>query len=84
VRRMVLFTCPYCRAEYELTTASWSFQQLSYATCQVCSRTMCSWSARSVPRFTFMRLSEGKTSDPGVRVRAPLAAVSQETRSRAA
>ena len=27
---MVIFKCPYCRTEYEMTTARLSFQQRSY------------------------------------------------------
>jgi hypothetical protein len=30
---MVFFKCPYCRTEYEMTTARLSFQQRSYANC---------------------------------------------------
>jgi hypothetical protein len=32
---MTKFKCPYCPAEYELTVAHLSFQQRSYANCQV-------------------------------------------------
>jgi hypothetical protein len=46
--------CPYCRAEYELTTARLSFRQRSHAKCHVCHRTMYSWSSRNVPLFTFV------------------------------
>jgi hypothetical protein len=28
---VVIFKCPYCRTEYEMTTARLSFQQRSYA-----------------------------------------------------
>ena len=34
---MVIFKCPYCRTEYEMTTAHLSFKQCSYAKCQVCN-----------------------------------------------
>ena len=37
---MVIFKCPYCRTEYEMTTAPLSFKQHSYAKCQVCHQTM--------------------------------------------
>lgn len=57
---MTVFKCPYCPAEYELTTARLSFQQRSYANCQVCHQTMYSWSSRNVPRFMLMKPSEGK------------------------
>ena len=60
MKRMSIFKCPYCPAEYELMTAHLSFQQRSYASCQVCHRTMYSWSSRNVPHFTFMNASEGK------------------------
>jgi hypothetical protein len=56
---MAIFKCPYCRAEYELMTAHLSFQQRSYANCQVCHRTMYSWSSRTVPRFTLINPVEG-------------------------
>ena len=49
---MVIFKCPYCRTEYELTTARLSFRQRSYAKCHVCHRTMYSWTSRKVPLFT--------------------------------
>ena len=32
---IVIFKCPYCRAEYELTTARLSFRQRSHAKCHV-------------------------------------------------
>ena len=57
---MSIFKCPYCVAEYELTMAHLSFQQRSYANCQVCHRTMYSWSSRNVPRFTLMNPPEVK------------------------
>src|SRR5262249_3601898 len=37
---MVIFKCPYCGTEYEMTTAHLSFKQRSYAKCQVGSQTM--------------------------------------------
>ena len=58
--KMTMFKCPYCVAEYELTTARLSFQQRSYAKCQVCHQTMYSWSTRNVPRFTLIKPSEGE------------------------
>ena len=57
--KMTKFKCPYCPAEYELTTAHLSFQQRSYANCQICHQTMYSWSSRNVPRFTLTKSSEG-------------------------
>ena len=60
---MVIFKCPYCRTEYEMTTAHLSFQQRSYAKCQVCHQTMYSWNSRTVPIFTLMTASKGETSD---------------------
>ena len=60
---MVIFKCSYCRAEYEMTTARLSFQQRSYAKCQVCHQTMYSWNSRNVPIFTLMNASKGETSD---------------------
>jgi hypothetical protein len=60
---MVIFKCPYCRTEYEMTTAPLSFQQRSYAKCQVCHQTMYSWNSRNVPIFTLMNASKGETSD---------------------
>jgi hypothetical protein len=57
---MTVFKCPYCSAEYELTTARLSFQQRSYAKCELCYQTMYSWSSRNVPCFTLMKPSEGK------------------------
>ena len=58
---MVIFKCPYCRTEYEMMTARLSFQQRSYAKCKICHQTMYSWNSRSVPIFTLMNASEGKT-----------------------
>ena len=60
---MVIFKCPYCRSEYEMTTAHLSFHQRSYAKCQVCHQTMYSWLSRNVPIFTLMKASNGETSD---------------------
>ena len=60
---MTIFKCPYCRAEYEMTLARLSFQQRSYARCQVCHRTMYSWSARNVPQFTLMSPSGEKQKE---------------------
>ena len=37
---MVIFKCPYCGTEYEMTTARLSFKQRGYAKCQVCHQTM--------------------------------------------
>jgi len=51
---MAIFKCPYCRTEYEMTTAHLSFKQCSYAKCQVCSETMYSWNSRNAPIFTLM------------------------------
>ena len=64
---MVIFKCPYCGTEYEMTTARLSFQQRSYAKCQVCSETMYSWNSRNVPLFKLMNISENNpkpNSDP--------------------
>jgi hypothetical protein len=58
--KMTMFKCPYCPAEYELTTARLSFQQRSYANCQACHKTMYSWSSRNVPRFTLTKSSESQ------------------------
>jgi hypothetical protein len=63
VKDMVIFKCPYCQAEYEMTTARLSFRQRSYAKCHVCYRTMYSWTSRNVPVFTFVNAFEEKTSD---------------------
>ena len=60
---MVLFKCPYCGTEYEMTTAHLSFKQRSYAKCQVCNETMYSWNSRNVPIFTLMNASKGETPD---------------------
>jgi hypothetical protein len=60
---MVIFRSPYCRNEYEMTTAHLSFQQRSYAKCQVCHQTMHSWNSRNVPIFRLIRASDGETSD---------------------
>jgi hypothetical protein len=51
---MAIFKCPHCGAGYELTSAHLSFQQRSYAVCQVCRKTMYSWSSRNVPRFKLL------------------------------
>ena len=61
---MVIFKCPYCRTEYEMTTAPLSFKQRSYAKCQVCHQTMYSRNFRDVPIFTLMSASKGET--PGI------------------
>ena len=58
---MTKFKCPYCPAEYELTMARLSFQQRSYANCQVCHQTMYSWSSRNVPRFALTRSFESRS-----------------------
>jgi len=47
---MVIFKYPYCRTEYEMTTAPLSFKQRSY-------------DSRDVPIFTLMNASKGKTPD---------------------
>jgi hypothetical protein len=60
---MLMFKCPYCRAEYEMTTARLAFQQRSYAKCQACHRTMYSWASRNVPLFTLKNASGDKASD---------------------
>jgi len=60
---MVIFKCPYCGTEYEMTTARLSFQQRSYAKCQICSETMYSWNSRNVPLFKLMNISENKSSE---------------------
>jgi len=60
---MVIFKCPYCGTKYEMTTARLSFQQRSYAKCQVCNQTMYSWNSRNVPLFKLMNISEDKSSD---------------------
>ena len=58
---MVIFKCPYCGTEYEMTTAHLSFKQRSYAKCL--NQTMYSWNSRNVPIFTLMNASKGETSD---------------------
>jgi hypothetical protein len=60
---VVIFKCPYCQPEYEMTTARLSFQQRSYAKCQVCYQTMYSWNSRNVPIFKLIKASDGETSD---------------------
>jgi transcription elongation factor Elf1 len=42
---MVIFKCPFCQTDYEMMTARLSFQQRSYAKCQVCQQTMYSWNS---------------------------------------
>jgi hypothetical protein len=59
---MAIFKCPYCRADYEMTTARLSFRQRSYAKCDACHRTMYSWNSRNVPRFTFTNTFDDKAS----------------------
>ena len=44
-----------------MTTARLSFEQRSYANCQVCHQTMYSWSSRNVPRFTLTKPSESQS-----------------------
>ena len=48
---IMIFKCPYCRTEYEMTTARLSFEQRSYAKCQGCFQTMYSWNSQNVPMF---------------------------------
>jgi hypothetical protein len=60
---MVIFKCPYCWTEYEMTTAYLSFKQRSYAKCQICHQTMYSWNSRNVPLLKLMDISEDKSSD---------------------
>ena len=62
-RSNAFFKCPYCRIEYEMTTARLSFQQRSYAKCQVCHQTMYSWNSRNVPLFKLVNASEDRSSD---------------------
>ncbi len=57
---MTMFKCPYCQTEYELIWARLSHQQRSYANCQVCQKTMYSWSSRNVPCFTLAKATESK------------------------
>ena len=57
---MTILKCPYCRTDYEMMTARLSFQQRSYAKCQVCQRTMYSWNSRNVPIFTLKSASTGE------------------------
>jgi hypothetical protein len=66
VKGMSLFKCPYCQTGYEMLTARLSFQQRSYAKCQVCQKTMYSWNARNVPIFTLVPIndSEGASKAP--------------------
>jgi hypothetical protein len=45
-----------------MATAHLSFQQRSYAKCQVCHQTMYSWNSRNVPIFTLIKASDGETS----------------------
>jgi len=59
---MAVFICPYCRSGYRMTTARLSFQQRSYAKCQVCHKTMYSWNSRNVPIFTLINAAEDKRS----------------------
>jgi hypothetical protein len=40
---MATFKCPYCRTDYEMTTAYLAYEQQSYAKCQIYCRTMYSW-----------------------------------------
>ena len=63
---MVIFKCPYCRTEYEMTMAHLSFQQRSYARCQVCRQIMYSWNSRNVPIFTLANASNGESRNPTV------------------
>ena len=51
---MNIFKCPHCEARYELIVTHVSFRQRSYATCQVCWKTMYSWDSARVPRFTLI------------------------------
>ena len=60
---MTMFKCPYCQTEYELIWARLSHQQRSYANCQVCQKTMYSWSSRTVPCFTLAKATESKASE---------------------
>ena len=61
---MVIFKCPYCGTEYEMTTAYLSFKQRSYAKCQICHQTMYSWNSRNVPPLdALMSVKIGETSD---------------------
>jgi hypothetical protein len=40
-----------------------SFQQRSYAKCQICSQTMYSWNSRNVPLFKLINAAADKSSD---------------------
>ena len=60
---MMIFKRPYCRTEYEMTTARLSFEQRSYAKCQGCFQTMYSWNSQNVPMFKLVNASKGETSD---------------------
>jgi hypothetical protein len=59
---MTIFKCPHCRAEYEMLMSYVSFRQRSYATCQVCWKTMYSWNSSRVPRFTLLKQPEAAVS----------------------
>ena len=56
----MIFKCPYCRTEYEMTTARLSFEQRSYAKCQGCFQTMYSWNSQNVPMFKLANASKGR------------------------
>ena len=60
---MMIFECPYCPTQYEMTAARLSFQQRSYAKCRVCFQTMYSWNSQNVPMFKLVNASKGETSD---------------------
>jgi hypothetical protein len=60
---MAIFKCPYCRTEYDMTTARVSSPQRSSAKCQVCQQTMYSWNSRSVPIFMLKNAPNAETSD---------------------
>ena len=60
---MVIFKCPYCGTNYEMTTAHLSFKQRSYAKCQVCNETMYSWNSRNVRIFTRVNTPNSETPD---------------------
>jgi hypothetical protein len=68
---MTIYKCPHCHTEYGLIMARLSFRQRSYANCQVCHKTMYSWSGSNVPRFTLVRRSDAITPAAGATRSAP-------------
>jgi hypothetical protein len=59
---MVIFKYPYCRTEYEMTTARLSFRPVT-PSAKFVTKPCTAGIPETLPIFTLMNVSKGKTSD---------------------